>query len=181
MFCSHPGGRGPPGQNHGVNRNSKENGFTTALGRFCTFWPGGRVVTWHGLKVCKPSKSGSNSVGPNGPIVKKAGGGPCEGRRNYYRFRKVLHPRASACCHQSGCQAHWQTCENPHRDTSSSVGFQTIKEFDLNNGTKASNGLKIQISGRKNVVHLWMSTLCRRRSIVKGRGIGYADHCVLHK
>ena len=50
MFCSHPGGRGPPGQNHGVNRNSKENGFITALGRFCTFWSEGRVVTWHGLR-----------------------------------------------------------------------------------------------------------------------------------
>ena len=28
--------------------NFANNGFTTALGRFCTFWPEGRVVTWHG-------------------------------------------------------------------------------------------------------------------------------------
>jgi hypothetical protein len=50
VFCSHLGGRGPADQNHGVNRNFKENGVYSVLGNFLHFLvrgpggPGGDVA-----------------------------------------------------------------------------------------------------------------------------------------
>ena len=97
MFCSHLGGRGPPGQNHGVNRNFKENGVTTALGNYCTPRPDGPGgdVAWP-LRLPRGTFGVRNGRDGKVRILAKSGSGFVRKKRkktdqrNHFRFRKVF-------------------------------------------------------------------------------------------
>ena len=104
-----------------MNRNSKENGITSVLGRFCTPRQTGRYGRYgHGYDDVACATS----------LKTRATRALCIfTRRNYFRFRKVLHPLHFSVTVAREHPRH--VTEKRARDSFPSTKFPTSKSVNI--------------------------------------------------